>query len=143
VKTQFIRHKTFYRFFHNRVTFALSRARDAEAPHRLLPYAANQTGCFWTGENPSELTTLTTLTDLRIATPFTFAYTAFESDCGSYSFTEWRTAFVRGTSYPGGTVTYEVVSPSANVSCTFTFQDLLLTDLLPGDFIAMVNCTSG
>ena len=51
--------------------------------------------------------------------------------------TEWRTAVVRGTSYSGNTVTNSLgVSDTA---ATYTFPDLILTILEPGDQITMVG----
>jgi hypothetical protein len=46
---------------------------------------------------------------------------------------------VSGTSYPGNTVNYDVVSPSTTLSGTLIFSDLLLTDLRTGDYITMVH----
>jgi hypothetical protein len=69
-----------------------------------------------------------------------YTYTLSESACGpNYVASEWRTAFVRGTAYPGNTATYDIVEPSAILTVAFTFSDLLLTDLLPGDYITMVH----
>ena len=50
--------------------------------------------------------------------------------------TEWRTAWVRGTPYAadGVAITFQ----SATLSITYTFHDLFITLLTPGDIITQV-----
>lgn len=54
------------------------------------------------------------------------------------TWTEWRTAYVRGTPYPGDTVT--VTLQFSDTEVTYSFPDLILTILQPGDEITMVEC---
>jgi hypothetical protein len=49
--------------------------------------------------------------------------------------TEWRTAVVNGVTYPGETVSATISGPT---SLTYTFPQLILTLLKPGDVISQV-----
>jgi hypothetical protein len=82
---------------------------------------------------------LTTLTDLRETTALTYVETYYNiTDCETspFIYTEWRTAYVRDSTYPGNTVT--ITLQSANVLVSYTFPDLILTLLQPGDTVIMV-----
>ena len=83
----------------------------------------------------------TTLSDLGEIVPFTYEYRFSQTGCGttSYEFTELRTAYVRGTSYPALPGYAVIASPSGSTSILFTFPELLLTLLTPGDIITMVS----
>ena len=83
---------------------------------------------------------LTGLSDLRTATPLTYVETLVVSGCGStpYSFTEWRTAYVSGTPYPALAAVTQIPAPSGTVEITFTYANLLMTMLQPGDTILVV-----
>lgn len=85
---------------------------------------------------------LTTLMDLRIQTPLTYVETYFsvESDCSTnpFTFTETRTAFLNGTSYTADIVTITI---SSVTFVTYTFPDLLLNFLTPGEVITQVIST--
>jgi hypothetical protein len=83
---------------------------------------------------------LTTLTDLHATTAFTYVETYYDiTDCETapFIYTEWRTAYVRGSSYPGDTVT--ITLQSGNTFVTYTFPDLRVTLLQPGDTMIMVS----
>jgi hypothetical protein len=80
------------------------------------------------------------LSDLREIVPFTYDYDFSQTGCGttSYEFTEVRTAYVRGTSYLGLPGSAVIASPSGATCITFTFPELLLTLLTPGDIMTVV-----
>jgi len=83
---------------------------------------------------------LTTFTDLRATTAFTYVETYYNiTDCDTspFIFTEWRTAYVRGSTYAGNTVT--ITLQSGNTFVTYTFPDLIVTLLQPGDTVIMVS----
>jgi hypothetical protein len=62
---------------------------------------------------------------------------AFMSNCSASPeiITEWRTAYVNGQAYPGLAVTGTISSPTW---LTYTFPELILTLLQPGDVISQV-----
>ena len=85
---------------------------------------------------------LTTLSDLRQPVPFTLVETdlSLASDCSTSPITQtqWRTAYLRGTEYPGNGFVATFSQPGGTVYISYVFPDLILTLLHPGDIISMV-----
>ena len=82
---------------------------------------------------------ISTLTDLTVPTPFVIVET-FEnlgSDCSTSpsTLTEWRTIIRSGSEYGADGVPYTV---STNMQVTYTFHDLFLTVLHPGEVLTGV-----
>ena len=73
-----------------------------------------------------------------MSTPFTYIESFTSVDCRStpLTWTEWRTAYVNGTPYPGNTET--ITLQFSNTEVTYTFSNLILNILQPGDEITMV-----
>ena len=80
---------------------------------------------------------LITLSDLRTAVPFTWDYTLGVEDC-SNTYLEWRTALFSEATYPA-LVASAALPASGTVTIRYTFPNLLLTMLKPGDTIIMVQ----
>lgn len=80
----------------------------------------------------------TTLTDLRVATVFTYVETIFITDCQTdpATFIESRTAYHDQLTYPLSTTT-TFSQQNATVSITYTFSDLLVTSFTPNGTILM------
>jgi hypothetical protein len=67
-------------------------------------------------------------------------FTNVASACSVSPFTQtlWRTAIVQGTMYPA-IVTTQTFAQPGTTSITYTFPDLLLTMLTPGELITLVS----
>jgi len=80
------------------------------------------------------------LTDLRFPVPFTYVE-PFSNIVGCstspFVWVEWRTIYASGTAYPAETVTISMVE--TNTMVTYTFSNLYLTDLSPGEVLFMVR----
>jgi hypothetical protein len=83
----------------------------------------------------------TTLSDLRFATTFAYQCTITATGCPGtpFTYTEYRTAFVDGNTYPAlAASTVVPASQSGTVMLDFTFPNLPLSSLTPGELIIMV-----
>jgi hypothetical protein len=83
---------------------------------------------------------LTTLTDLRFATVFTYVQTVFINDCKTNPGTliESRTLIYKQISYPNSPVTTVYSQQNTTTSLTFSYSNLLVTSFAPGDDVIMV-----
>ncbi len=81
------------------------------------------------------------ISDLRDSTAFTYVETASSTEMSGCStdpatLTEWRTAYVNGIAYPGETVVATITGPTSFI---YTFPQLIVSLLAPGDVITQVN----
>lgn len=83
----------------------------------------------------------TTLNDLLVPTPFTNVeqYDVLNTSCstGTVTVTVSRTAWIGNAFYPADIETFTV--SFFNTTITYTYPQLLLTLLRPGDLITLVN----
>jgi hypothetical protein len=85
---------------------------------------------------------VTSLTDLLIATAFTYVETITMYDCVSpVTLIETRTVFYSSSVYPD-TLTTTVSLINGTTGVTYTFTDLIVTSFKPGDIMTMVRKNS-
>jgi hypothetical protein len=85
---------------------------------------------------------LTTLSNLDIDAPFTYVetFSSPAADCQTdpATVTEYRTAYVNGETYYALAVSYTLQVPTLTFYRTYTYPNLILTLLNPGDVIYQV-----
>ena len=86
----------------------------------------------------------TLFTDLRTPTPLLFVDTYQALDCVTSTSTARAemTAVLSATSYAAKPVTYSFIGLSSSHSLTYTFPELLMTLMNPGDVIRVVSLTT-
>jgi hypothetical protein len=87
----------------------------------------------------------TSLADLRTPTPYVFIETYFYTDCTESLFpvpiTVLYTAIYYGSSFFADAQTIPFITPSCTLA--FTFSDILMTNLSPGNVITVVGSANG
>ena len=80
------------------------------------------------------------MADLRTPTPYTFTLSALASGCATdpQTLTDWVTWDVDGTNFPAATAATITFSAASFVYATFTFPDMTVTSLTPGERLTLV-----